>query len=137
MVLLLPQCVNAASFIKDKQRYTAMLTGKETITLNLPTFDHWTLSGNVYVTDDSYIEAIVEGTTRKIFKWKSSGNNWEDQSWAWATTWGTFIVMREQYGSSYDNWTLTPDQWSKFMLGADMDDSSHKTMKVVWKVPYE
>ena len=45
--------------------------------------------------------------------------------------------MREQYGSSYDNWTLTPDQWSKFMLGADMDDSSHKTMKVVWKVPYE
>ena len=137
MALLLPQCVNAASFIKDKQKYTAMLTGKETITLNLPTFDHWTLSGNVYVTDDSYIEAVVEGTTRKIFMWKSEGNDWKDRSCAWATGWGTFIVMREQYGSSYDNWTLKADQWSMFGLGADMDDSSHKTMKVVWKVPYE
>ena len=61
--LLLPQMAEAASFIKDKQNYTAMLTGKATIQFSLPTFDYWSLSGNVYVTDDSYIEATCDGST--------------------------------------------------------------------------
>ena len=101
MVLLLPQRVEAASFIKDKQNYTAMLTGKETITLSLPTFDYWLLSGNVYVTDNSYIEATCEGTTKRIFWWKSDGNDWSDKSKARAEDFGTFTIMREHYGSNY------------------------------------
>ena len=135
--LLLPQMAEAASFIKDKQNYTAMLTGKATIQFSLPTFDYWSLSGNVYVTDDSYIEATCDGSTKKIFWWKSEGDEWSDRSWAWAEDYGTFIVIREHYGSEYDNRTLKPGEWSKFMLGADLSDGDHKTMKVNWEVPYE
>ena len=137
MLVIQPQKAEAASFIKDKQNYTAQMAGKDAITFSLPTFDYWRLSGNVYVTDDSYIEASVDGTTKKIFWWKSEGSEWSDRSWAWPEDYGTFIVIREHYGSEYDNWTLKPGEWSKFMLGADLDDSDHKTMKVRWQVPYE
>ena len=67
MLVIQSQKAEAASFIKDKQNYTAQMAGKDAITFSLPTFDYWRLSGNVYVTDDSYIEASVDGTTKKIF----------------------------------------------------------------------
>ena len=137
MVVLLPQRAEAASFIKDKQNYTAQMAGKDAISFSLPTFDYWRLSGNVYVTDDSYIEATVDGSTKTIFRWKSEGSDWNSSSMASASSSGTFTVLREQYGSSYDNIVVKVDNWSYFMLGGDMDDSDHKTMKVRWQVPYE
>lgn len=135
--LLQPQCAEASSFIKDKQRYTAQMGGKDIIVFKLPTFDYWRVSGNVYITGDTYIESTVDGVTKKIFWWKSKGSNWEDKSMAWAEDYGTFVLMRDHYGKDYDNWTLTSGQWSEFMLGSDLDDSDHKTMTIHWKVPYE
>lgn len=137
LTLLLPQRMEAASFIKDKQNYTAQMAGKDAINFSLPTFDYWRMSGNVYVTDGSYIEATVDGATKRIFWWKSEGSDWEDFSMASAGSSGTFTVQREQYGNAYDDVDVKVDGWSYFMLGTDMDDSDHKTMKVRWKVPYE
>ncbi len=50
-----------------------------------------------------------------------------------------FTILCEQYGIGYSNQVVLPSQnnWLEFMLGPDMDDSYHKTMKVRWKVPYE
>ena len=62
--LLQPQCAEAASFIKDKQRYTAQMGGKDIIVFKLPTFDYWRVSGNVYITGDTYIESTVDGVQK-------------------------------------------------------------------------
>ena len=94
MVVLLPQRAEAASFIKDKQNYTAQMAGKDAISFSLPTFDYWRLSGNVYVTDDSYIEGTVDGSTKTIFRWKSEGSDWNSSSMASASSSGTFTVLR-------------------------------------------
>ena len=128
LTLLLPQRMEAASFVKDKQNYTAQMAGKDAISFSLPTFDYWRMSGNVYVTDGSYIEATVDGATKRIFWWKSDGSDWEDFSMASAGSSGTFTVQREQYGNAYDDVDVKVDGWSYFMLGTDMDDSDHKSM---------
>lgn len=141
LVWLVPQMVEAASYMKNAANYTAMISGKNTIDLSLPTFDYYYIGANVYQSERSRIKAVVDGAkdTVEIFAWKSLGRNWEQKSAAKCWKGESFTILCEQYGMGYSNQVVLPTQsdWLEFMLGPDRDDGSHKTMKVRWKVPYE
>ena len=139
LAILFPQMAEAASYMKDAASYTAMLSGKNTIDLTLPTFDYYLVGANVYQSERSRIKAVVDKDTVDIFAWKSLGNNWEQKSAAMCWKGESFTVLCEQYGLGYSNQVVLPTQtdWLEFMLGPDREDSDHKTMKVRWKVPYE
>lgn len=141
LVWLVPQMVEAASYMKNAANYTAMISGKNTIDLSLPTFDYYYIGANVYQSERSRIKAVVDGAkdTVEIFAWKSLGRDWEQKSAAKCWKGESFTILCEQYGMGYSNQVVLPTQsdWLEFMLGPDRDDGSHKTMKVRWKVPYE
>ena len=139
VVLLFPQMAEAASYMKNAASYKAMLSGKNTIDLSLPTFDYYRIGANVYQSERSRIKAVLNKDTVEIFAWKSLGNNWNNKSAAMCWKGENFTILCEQYGIGYSNQVVLPSQnnWLEFMLGPDIDDSYHKTMKVRWKVPYE
>lgn len=139
LALLFPQVAGAVSYMKEPASYTAMMSGKNTIDLSLPTFDYYRIGKNVYQSENSRIKAVVDGDTTSIFAWKSIGNNWTDKSAAKCWKGENFTILCEQYGIGYSNQVVLPTQtnWLEFMLGPDPDDNYHKTMKVRWKVPYE
>ena len=73
----------AKSFVKIESNYRCMIAGKNILQFSLPTFEYFSLSMNVHVTEPAYVEASIDnGTTWKhIIEWKHPGRDaekWEE-----------------------------------------------------------
>ncbi len=127
----------AESFVKQAVNYTCYVAGKNILQFNLPTFDYYSfIVSNVHVTSESYVEATVDGVTRRIIEWCHPGKDPENQTWVKTSAAGTLIVQMAKYGKA-DIEINANDGWKDFVLGADANDNTHYTTTVQWKVPYE
>lgn len=130
--------VMAKSFVKIESNYRCMIAGKNILQFSLPTFEYFSISMNVHVTEPAYVEASIDnGTTWKhIIEWKHPGRDAENPTYMRTLAPGELDVQMTRYGKS--NITIKSDDgWKDFVLGGDADDKTHYTTTVQWKVPYE
>ena len=126
----------AESFVKQASNYTCYVAGKNILQFKLPTFEYYSVLTNVHVTSESYVEATVDGVTRRIIEWNHPGKNRTDPTYMKTSAPGTLIVQMARYGKA-DIEINANDGWKNFVLGGDANDGTHYTATVNWQVPYE
>lgn len=129
-------CAFAESFVKKSENFTCYVAGKNILQFSLPTFEYYSVLTNVHVTSESYVEATVDGVTKRIIEWNHPGKDRTDPTYMKTSAAGTLIVQMARYGKS-DIEINANDGWKQFVLGGDPNDGTHYTTTVQWKVPYE
>ena len=136
LFLMSTVALHAESFVKKSSSYSCMVAGKNIVQFKLPTFEYYSVLTNVHVVADSYVEATVDGKTKRIIEWKHPGSDANNPTYMRTLAPGQLTVLMTRYGKSNINITSN-DDWKQFELGHDDDDKTHYSATVNWAVPYE
>jgi hypothetical protein len=136
LFLMSTVALHAESFVKKSSSYSCMVAGKNIVQFKLPTFEYYSVLTNVHVVADSYVEATVDGKTKRIIEWKHPGSDANNPTYMRTLAPGQLTVLMTRYGKSNINITSN-DDWKQFELGNDDDDKTHYSATVNWAVPYE